>query len=94
MAGTANILRRCHQDSLQPLGRSGSAKNIDRSSAVSGVSTFDSGRFVAIGAGSEVKKPLRAERIERGADSRRIKNVDLVVKTAKTSVERFALVKI
>jgi len=72
----------------------GSGKDIDRSSGVGGVSLFDSGCLVTIGAGGEVKQPLRAERIERGAKGRHIKNVDLVMKAVLTRIERFALIKI
>jgi len=41
-----------------------------------------------------VKQPLRAERIERGAKRRNIKNVDLVVKAVLIRIEWCALVKI
>jgi len=71
-----------------------SAKNIDRSSAVNGVSLFDSRCLITIGTGCEVKQPLRAERIERGAKRRNIKNVDLVVKAVLIRIEWCALVKI
>jgi len=55
---------------------------------------LDSGRLITIGAGGEVKQPLWAERIERGAKGRHIKNVDLVMKAVLTRIERFALIKI
>jgi hypothetical protein len=94
VAGTANILRRGHQDSLQCLAGGGSVKNIDRSSSVDGVSRFDSGCFVTIGAGGKVKQPLRAEGIKRGAQGRCVENVNFTVKAVLPRVERFALIKI
>ncbi len=94
MAGAANILRRGHQDSLQHFAGGSGSENIDRANCVGCISCLDRSSLVVIGACGKMKQPLRAKRIERGAEGHAIKNVSLLVKTCLPCVQRLALIEI